>query len=285
MNRERDFLLAAANRKVREEIIADVLNLYNSKPTEQSFRHYSANAQFEDPLQFSGNLSSVKSAFKSLPMIFKDSEVTKSDAEIDTNPLKLMLETRYEWKGIKKETVIRSLVLLTLNEQEEIIRHEERWNGEPIPNAESGFFGRIKEVGQREREMNTDELQCPSRRYVMLREVSFTLRSTVTNRWKRNKHFDFVFFLNNPASLFFANKFNSARQRKRSLVYSLFLIGQGISPVVTLSDLDGWLASSFDSSSSLVDNARSFPSTDSSSFLPFDPSLFDRSSVFRPQQQ
>jgi hypothetical protein len=79
-------------------------------------------------------------------MLFKDSEVTKSDAEIDTNPMKLMIETRYEWKGIKKETVIRSLVLLTLNEQEKIIRHEERWNGEPIPNAESGFFGRIKEV-------------------------------------------------------------------------------------------------------------------------------------------
>lgn len=135
-----------ANLKIREEIIADVLNLYNSNPTEESFRHYSVDAQFEDPLQFSGNLSSVKSAFKSLPKIFKDSEVTKSDADINTNPMKLMLETRYEWKGIKKETTIRSLVLLTLNEQEKIIRHEERWNGEPIPNAESGFFGRIKEA-------------------------------------------------------------------------------------------------------------------------------------------
>ena len=60
--------------------------------------------------------------------------------------MKLMLETRYEWKGIKKETTIRSLVLLTLNDQEKIIRHEERWNGDPIPDAESGFFGRIKEV-------------------------------------------------------------------------------------------------------------------------------------------
>ncbi|CAF1466256.1 unnamed protein product [Adineta ricciae] len=115
------------NRQVREEIIADVLNLYNSNPTEESFRHYAPNAQFEDPLQFSGNLSSIKSAFKSLPKIFKDSEVTKSDAQIDTNPMKLNLETRYEWK-------------------EQIIRHEERWNGEPIPNAESGFFGRIKEA-------------------------------------------------------------------------------------------------------------------------------------------
>ncbi|UJR34265.1 hypothetical protein I4U23_021669 [Adineta vaga] len=138
--------LNEANRKVREEIISDVLNLYNSNPTEESFRHYDTNAQFEDPLQFSGNLSSVKSAFKSLPKIFKDSEVTKSDADIDTNPMKLNLETRYEWKGINKETTIRSIVLLTLNEQEKIIRHEERWNGEPIPNAESGFFGRIKEA-------------------------------------------------------------------------------------------------------------------------------------------
>jgi len=137
---------ANSNRKIREEIISDVLNLYNSNPTEESFRHYAPNAQFEDPLQFSGNLASVKSAFKSLPKIFKDSQVTKSDADIDTNPMKLNLETRYEWKGISKETIIRSIVLLTLNDQEQVIRHEERWNGEPIPNAESGFFGRIKEV-------------------------------------------------------------------------------------------------------------------------------------------
>lgn len=137
---------ADSNRKIREEIISDILNLYNSNPTEESFRHYASNAEFEDPFQYSGSLPSVKSAFKSLPKIFKDSEVTKSDADIETNPMKLNLETRYEWKGIKKETVLRSIVLLTLNDQQEIIRHEERWNGEPIPNAESGFFGRIKEV-------------------------------------------------------------------------------------------------------------------------------------------
>ena len=137
---------ANSNRKIREEIITDVINLYNSNPTEESFRHYAENAQFEDPLQFSGNLSSVKSAFKSLTKVFNDSVVTRSDADIETNPMKLSLETHYEWKGIKKETVIRSIVLLTLNDQEQVIRHEERWDGEPIPNAESGFFGRIKEV-------------------------------------------------------------------------------------------------------------------------------------------
>lgn len=137
---------AEINRKVREEIISDVLNLYHSNPTEESFRHYAPNAQFEDPFQFSGNLLSVKSAFKALPKIFKESQVLKSDAEINTNPMTLNLETRYEWKGIKKDTTLRSTVLLTLNDQEQVVRHEERWNGEPIPNAESGFFGRIKEV-------------------------------------------------------------------------------------------------------------------------------------------
>lgn len=161
-----------ANRKIREEIISDVLNLYNSNPTEQSFRHYAENAQFEDPLQFSGNLSSVKSAFKSLPKIFKDSEVTKSDAQIDTNPMKLMLETRYEWKGIKKETIIRSVVLLTLNDREQIVRHEERWNGDPIPNAESGFFGRIKEVCSFSRFLSIE-----SGRFILFSHLGVTSRN------------------------------------------------------------------------------------------------------------
>ena len=141
-----NIFLADSDRRIRKEILLDVLNLYNSNPTEESFRHYAPNAEFEDPLQYSGNLSSVKSAFKSLPIIFKDSEVKNIDADIETNPMRINLETCYEWKGIKKETTIRSILLLTLNDQQQIVRHEERWNGEPIPNAESGFFGRIKEV-------------------------------------------------------------------------------------------------------------------------------------------
>lgn len=140
------FLLAESVRQIRGEIVVDILNLYNSNPTEESFRHYASNAVFEDPLEYASNLPSVKSAFKSLPLVFKDSEVIKSDANISTNPMTINLETRYEWKGIKKDTIIRSIVFLTLNDKEEIIRHEERWNGEPIPNAQSGFFGRIKEV-------------------------------------------------------------------------------------------------------------------------------------------
>ncbi len=191
---------ANSNRKIREEIISDVLNLYNSNPTEESFRHYAPNAQFEDPLQFSGNLASVKSAFKSLPKIFKDSQVTKSDADIDTNPMKLNLETRYEWKGISKETIIRSIVLLTLNDQEQVIRHEERWNGEPIPNAESGFFGRIKEVNSNQQII----LLCffySFRHYVMLREILFMQLLIVKNHLKENRFL--IFFYLKPALFLF----------------------------------------------------------------------------------
>jgi hypothetical protein len=168
--------------------------LYNSNPTEESFRHYAPNAQFEDPLQFSANLPSVKSAFKSLPMIFKNSEVTKSEADIDTNPMRLNLETRYEWKAFNKETVIRSIVLLTLNDQEQILRHEERWNGEPIPNAESGFFGRIKEVNSN-KEINSLCFLYYFRHYVMLQEVLFTQLLIVKNRLKKNRFFCHFFIV------------------------------------------------------------------------------------------
>jgi len=148
------------------------LNLYNSNPTEESFRHYAPYAQFEDPVEFCVNLASVKAAFQSLPLIFKNSEVTKSEAVIDTNPMTLYLETHYEWKKFNTDTVIRSVVLLTLNDQEQIVRHEERWNGEPIPNAESGFFGRIKEVNSN-KEINSLCFLYYFRDYVMLQELLF----------------------------------------------------------------------------------------------------------------
>ena len=63
--------------------------------------------------------------------------------------MKLIIETNYQWKFLNIQTTIRSVVLLTLNQSEEIIRHEERWNGDPIPNYKSGLIGSIKQVFSR----------------------------------------------------------------------------------------------------------------------------------------
>ncbi|CAF1001858.1 unnamed protein product [Didymodactylos carnosus] len=126
-------------------MVQDVLDLYNSNPTDKAFRHYDDQAQFEDPLQFSGNLSSVKSAFKALPKVFEDSTVVRSDADIESNPdlIQISLRTIYKMK-IGGETTMDSVVLLSIKDNK-IIRHEERWNGEEIPNKETSFLGRIRE--------------------------------------------------------------------------------------------------------------------------------------------
>ncbi|CAF0918673.1 unnamed protein product [Didymodactylos carnosus] len=140
--------LSSMDMKIRQEIVHDVLELYSSHATSTSFRHYAEDAKFEDPLQYSANLSSVKSAFYSLEKIFKRSQVLEYQTDFDSEPncIKIHLKTKYEWKLVSKETIIESTILLYLNDKQQIVRHEERWNGKEISNAETSFMGRIKEV-------------------------------------------------------------------------------------------------------------------------------------------
>ena len=130
---------------LRQEILADVLQLYRCQPSDQCFRHYDEKAEFEDPLQYSDNLSSVKSAFYALPKLFSKSELLKVDPDLsDPTCLKADISTKYYWKLFSKETIINSKLLLFMKD-DKIIRHEERWDGEPLPTAQTSMVGRVKE--------------------------------------------------------------------------------------------------------------------------------------------
>lgn len=128
-----------------KEIIDEVLSLYQCKPTEKSYSHYSETAVFSDPVSIAQGKKSIMSQFNGMPKIFEKSDTQKCDVLDDgSKDIKLDLTQHYVFKLGKKEKTLNSLV--TLKMQNGLIEHhEEEWDHKPNTTKEDGFFGALNE--------------------------------------------------------------------------------------------------------------------------------------------
>ena len=55
-------------------IIQDILALYQCRPSEKAYSHYSADAQFRDPVSIAKGKSQIQAQFNGMPKIFSESE-------------------------------------------------------------------------------------------------------------------------------------------------------------------------------------------------------------------
>jgi hypothetical protein len=56
-----------------QELIDDILTLYQLKPNHKAYSHYAETAVFHDPVSIAKGLDSVKSQFNGMPVIFAES--------------------------------------------------------------------------------------------------------------------------------------------------------------------------------------------------------------------
>ncbi|MCJ1293879.1 hypothetical protein MMC34_005436 [Xylographa carneopallida] len=129
-----------------QQIIDEVLSLYQAKPTDQSYAHYSPTAVFHDPVSIAKGLDSIKSQFNGMPKAFSSS-TTESyrvlDDASEPHALRLDLTQRYVFKTGQAKTV-NSLVTLQLRNGM-IEHHEEEWDHKENKTGEDGFMGRLNE--------------------------------------------------------------------------------------------------------------------------------------------
>ncbi|KAK5169330.1 uncharacterized protein LTR77_005305 [Saxophila tyrrhenica] len=131
-----------------QELIDEVLSLYQLKPTDKSYCHYKPDAVFHDPVSIAQGLDSIKSQFNGMPKLFERSDtqqcVVIDDGKPDT--LALNLTQHYVFKGGKTpEKTLNSKVTLKLDPQGMIEHHEEEWDHQPNKSADDGFMGRLQE--------------------------------------------------------------------------------------------------------------------------------------------
>jgi len=118
------------------EMAEDLEKLYQCKAAEERFRHFAEDVEFEDPLSSAHGLSEVKSAFYALPMLFTSSETLSKHVEYFPAAILMKLKQRWTFKLIHKEIEMEHHIFLSLRENE-IVRVEDRWHGNQIPNRQN----------------------------------------------------------------------------------------------------------------------------------------------------
>ncbi|TKY51759.1 hypothetical protein E2542_SST23278 [Spatholobus suberectus] len=145
---------SAANKRFADLIIPHILHLYGSCATSRDFEIYAANATFEDPLMCARGVKQIKSAFYSLPKVFKESKIVEySIKENMVSPGKgeILIDNKQYYKFLGKDIDMLSLIKLYI-EEGKVVRHEDWWNKKPISNRETvqlPFLGRIAEMTRR----------------------------------------------------------------------------------------------------------------------------------------
>ncbi|KAK7391540.1 hypothetical protein VNO78_19956 [Psophocarpus tetragonolobus] len=144
----------AANKGVADCIIPHILHLYGSSATSRDFQIYAAHASFEDPLMCARGLKQIKSAFYSLPKVFRESKILEySIKENMVSPGKgeILIDNKQYYKFFGKDINMVSLIKLYI-EDGKVVRHEDWWDRKPISNRETAKFplvGRIAEMTRR----------------------------------------------------------------------------------------------------------------------------------------
>ncbi|KAI4193249.1 MAG: hypothetical protein LQ348_002917 [Seirophora lacunosa] len=137
-----------------QQMIDDILLLYQLKPSETAYAHYAPSAIFHDPVSIAEGLDSIKSQFNGMPKAFAESVTEKCDllAESDSSHLALNLTQKYVFKSpipFKEkgtEKTVNSKVTLYLDGQGQVERHNEEWDWQGNKSEEDGWMGKMQQV-------------------------------------------------------------------------------------------------------------------------------------------
>ena len=136
-----------------QELIDDVLKLYQLEPTEKAYRHYSPNAVFHDPVSIAEGLDSIRSQFNGMPKVFAESTTQKCDVLADSEPntIAINLTQHYvfkspiPFKSKGTEKTVNSKVTFHLNSEGLIEKHDEEWDHQENSTENDGFMGKLME--------------------------------------------------------------------------------------------------------------------------------------------
>ncbi|XP_010543621.1 PREDICTED: uncharacterized protein LOC104816471 [Tarenaya hassleriana] len=143
-----------ANKRFSDRIMPHILNLYGSCATARDFEIYARNASFEDPLIHAQGVKQIKSAFYSIPKVFKESRMVEysiQENEIAPGKKEILIDNKQQYKFLGKNIDMISLIKLYV-EDGKIVRHEDWWDKKPLRNKDTvsiPFVGRMLEVVRR----------------------------------------------------------------------------------------------------------------------------------------
>ena len=108
---------------------ADLLQLFEGRPTLKHLSLWSKTGTFTDPINLAKGYDKYAAQWYGLPALFDPIKIQSHKVLSAGNPIELELSNKYTLKGIKKETVIDSKVLIHVGSDGRIDKVEDKWNG------------------------------------------------------------------------------------------------------------------------------------------------------------
>ncbi|KAH7334978.1 hypothetical protein B0J17DRAFT_672300 [Rhizoctonia solani] len=121
----------------RKQVVEDALNLFSSKPDQDIFhRTWRKDAVFEDPLSKCIGYKQYAPQWYAMPKAFPVSRTLSYKViSSSTNPHRIVYEQQQEYtiRFIGTKKIMDSTVVIDLDENDQIVKLEDKWNGSDQP--------------------------------------------------------------------------------------------------------------------------------------------------------
>jgi len=131
----------------RKEVVRDVLELFCSRPTTDIFeRSWRTDAQFEDPLGKCSGYNECVAHWFAMHKLFPKSKTLVADVIKSTHgpgePNQIVIKQKQEYTVwlIGTKQVIKSLVIIDLDENDMIVKLDDKWNASDYPSTFSAYY-------------------------------------------------------------------------------------------------------------------------------------------------
>ncbi|KAI0734409.1 hypothetical protein C8Q72DRAFT_770548 [Fomitopsis betulina] len=138
-----------------EKLLQGIKELYSCKPSEETYKIYTEDAVFHDPIGLAEGLKLIRAQFNGLVKVFPRADVKsfrllQNPPSVPKNIILVDQDIAYyrDPNGVPTKT-INSLLTLQTNEQHLLTRHTEEWNHKRETSREDGFFGMLNEHRKR----------------------------------------------------------------------------------------------------------------------------------------
>jgi hypothetical protein len=123
----------------QKTVVGSVLDLFAGRPSLRKLSLWRDDATFVDPLTIAQGRGKYAAQWYGLKAAFSEIERLEYQVKDAGNPILMDLKTRYVVKGIGKEQIIQSEVVIQLDSEGKIEKVEDKWNGKlpenPIANV------------------------------------------------------------------------------------------------------------------------------------------------------
>jgi hypothetical protein len=122
--------------KQQSLITNSILDLFAGHPTKRKLALWTDDASFHDPLTIAEGRKQYEAQWYGLKASMSEIHQQHFDILKGGNPIELSLKTLYKVKGVGKEQVIDSRVLVHLTpDGQKISKVEDKWNGDVPPDG------------------------------------------------------------------------------------------------------------------------------------------------------